>query len=235
VDNKAHILSTATLPQPLIDKMKAAGIAVEVLPFIKTTWVNDEKKRKQVAGITDKTIVFSSKNAVEAVAEMTKNMLHGNIYCVGKQTAELAHKYFGDQIQAVANDATGLAEIMLQEKNIKSVTFFCGDIRRDELPELLKKHKIALTEIVVYTTIVTPHKAEREYDAILFFSPSAVESFFLVNKVNSTTILFAIGNTTANAISNKTDNTIMVCEQPGKELLIDDMIRYYSTINKTIS
>ena len=81
----------------------------------------------------------------------------------------------------------------------------------------------------MYSTIATVEKLSKRYDGILFFSPSAVESFFSLNEVGSNTILFAIGNTTAEAISQKVKNKIIIAESPGKEALVKEMLKYFST------
>lgn len=108
------------------------------------------------------------------------------------------------------------------------MVFFCGDLRREELPDLLKKAGIELTEVVVYQTLETPIKINKDYDGILFFSPSAVKSFFSINQVNSNALFFAIGNTTANAIKPFSKNSIIVSEFPAKDQLLDKAIKYFS-------
>jgi uroporphyrinogen-III synthase len=62
----------------------------------------------------------------------------------------------------------------------------------------------------------------------LFFSSSAVESFFSANYINNNLIFFAIGNTTANTIRQKTNNKVIISEQPGKEALVRKMITYFN-------
>jgi uroporphyrinogen-III synthase len=47
-----------------------------------------------------------------------------------------------------------------------------------ELPKLLKQQDVEVNEIVVYHTIPIPHKLSKITAAVLFFSPSAVESLF---------------------------------------------------------
>ena len=94
--------------------------------------------------------------------------------------------------------------------------FFCGDQRRNDLPEILSKNDIEVQEIVVYETIPVSKKIEEHYHGIMFFSPSAVNSFFLNNKLPSSTILFAIGNTTAEELKKHSTNTIITSDDPGK-------------------
>jgi uroporphyrinogen-III synthase len=80
----------------------------------------------------------------------------------------------------------------------------------------------------VYHTIIAAHKISKDYDGILFYSPSAVESFFLVNTINENAVLFAIGYTTSNALKKFIKNKIIIAEQPGKEALVKKMVEYFS-------
>lgn len=227
MNNRISILSTAALAAPLIDKVSAAGMNIDIEPFIQIDYLNDIPEIKECA-LRKMTAVFTSSNAVEAVARQIEGAEDLKIYCVGNSTAELIKKHFGDKLMGVADNAKGLAELILQNKEITEVTFFCGDMRRDELPELLKQNEIAVKEVVVYSTTLSPVRVEKNYDAILFFSPSAVESFFSLNTVGENSLLFAIGDTTGSALRAKTTNTIITSERPGKELLIDQVIAYYT-------
>jgi uroporphyrinogen-III synthase len=114
------------------------------------------------------------------------------------------------------------------KNHIDKAIFFCGDQRRDDLPEILRTNHVEVSEIVVYHTIAKPHKIEKSYNGILFFSPSAVGSFFTNNKISDKTILFAIGNTTANEIKKYGNNKVIVTDEPSKENLVMEMIRYYT-------
>ena len=78
-------------------------------------------------------------------------------------------------------------------------------------------------------TPLTPQNIKGEnVDAILFFSPSGVESYLKDNKIKNE-ICFCIGETTASALENKTKN-IIIAEQPTIEDVIEVIIR--SNINK---
>ena len=66
------------------------------------------------------------------------------------------------------------------------------------------------------------------YDGILFFSPSAVNSFLLKNKISPKTQLFAIGSTTANALQPFTNQPVIIAETPGKENLLHLAINHFS-------
>ena len=149
-------------------------------------------------------IVFTSSKAVEAVAaNLETHPMHWNFFCIGHGTRTTVHKYFGgSSITATADNASQLAKEIIGRGITHDVLFFCGDQRRDELPDMLSAAGIRATEIVTYETILTPEKIVRQYDGILFFSPSAVQSFFSMNAVQPQTMLFSIGSTTAVGLKN---------------------------------
>jgi uroporphyrinogen-III synthase len=89
-------------------------------------------------------------------------------------------------------------------------------------------------EIIVYETIETPQKMSRkQYDGILFFSPSAVKSYFSVNKLNEEIKVFAVGKTTADSILQNDKREIITSEIPGQENTIDLVISHFSS-TKTV-
>jgi uroporphyrinogen-III synthase len=89
------------------------------------------------------------------------------------------------------------------------------------------KAGIAVEEVVVYRTIEMTHTIPSTYDGILFFSPSAVNSFFAINKEEQTTY-FAIGTTTANALQQYIHANVIVAERATKEDLVKQAISYFS-------
>lgn len=152
------------------------------------------------------------------------------IFCIGYATRQLVHEYFGeDRIAGVAASAATLADVIIGQRR-KEVFFFCGDQRREELPEKLQQQDIRVNEWEVYTTIHTPHRVDPVYDGIVFFSPSAVHSFFSVNSIADSTLLFAIGQTTADTIRTYTANRTICSQSPEKEALIRQVIHYYKKI-----
>lgn len=230
--NNIHILCTRPLPQAIVTDAMQLGIGIDVLPFIETESILSVEVQQEIdqVALQATTVVFTSMNAVDAVTVFLDGHKPAwNIYTLGTTTKNLVSAYFGeDKIMGTAADATALADIIVAEGLAEEVTFFCGDRRRDELPGILRKNDIEVNEIVVYQTIATPHKINKAYQGILFFSPSAVDSFFSINKVAADTLIFAIGSTTAANIKKYTGNKIIVADEPGKENLVDKMITYFT-------
>ncbi len=231
--NKINILSTRPLDQSLINKAAEQNIFIDCVSFIETEIINNDSLKENIINFskTKSTIVFTSMNAVDAVVFYLNNIKPDwKFFCIGHATQALIIKYFGENsIAGKADSASTLADVIINEKNISEIIFFCGDQRREELPEKLLNENINVKEIEVYKTIALSHQIDNDYDAIIFYSPSAVESFFVVNKINNQTILFAIGNTTANEIKKYTDNKIIIAQQPSKKMLAEQAIHFFET------
>lgn len=228
---KITILSTKQLNDSLIHEANQKGIAVEVVSFIETAPVQTIEVQQEIENILlqSATVVFTSANAVETVA----SQLEGQepdwiIYSIGNHTSERVQHYFGaEKIAGTAFTGKELADIIIEESDADEIFFFCGNRRRDELPDILRTNNFEVNEIVVYETMSVPQKVTKEYNGILFFSPSAADSFFLTNKINNQTILFAIGNTTADEIRKHTNNKIIISDEPSKELLMEKVMEYF--------
>lgn len=226
------ILSTRPMDEELIRHAADKGITVEAQSFIETEPLKDAEtagRVKQVSSL-DAVIVFTSMNAVDAVHDLLgRQHPDWKIYCIGNTTRRLVEQYFGaSAIEGTANDASALAEKMIADAVKTEIFFFCGDQRRNELPEILSAYGRRLNEIIVYKTTLVPRALKRSYDGVLFFSPTAVESFFQLNKPASETVMFAIGNTTAGAIQSRCGNPVVVSELPGKENLLKKAISYFN-------
>jgi len=227
----AHILSTRPLDTGLLAHAKACGIVVDTQSFISTDAVRDEglEQHIQELGRQPLTAVFTSMNAVEAVTALVGSKAPWKIFCIGGSTRQLAQKHFGeDAIAGTAPSAAELADVVLAHRPA-GVFFFCGDQRRDELPDKLTAAGVRVNELVVYRTKQTPHYVEGPYDGIAFFSPSAVHSFFSVNIVGDRTLLFAIGSTTAQAIQEYCTNPVVISGSPVKEALVQQIIEHFQT------
>jgi uroporphyrinogen-III synthase len=231
-ENKIHILSTRPLNKSLVQEANAGGISIDELSFIETEAIQDIATQQEIeqAYLQSSTVVFTSMNAVDAVVAWQDGQLPDwVIYCMGNTTKQKLKENYGDHsVVGTANNAAELAELIAEESDTEEVIFFCGEQRRDELPAILRNKGIEVQEIIVYETIHTPHKINKEYQAVLFYSPSAVSSFFSNNKIPEQTILFAIGNTTAKTIQQYCNNTIIIGKAPGKEELVRQAMEYFT-------
>jgi uroporphyrinogen-III synthase len=151
-------------------------------------------------------IIFTSKNAVQSVLESEKitELKLKNCFCVGQKTKELLDEN-NFKVLACENYAEDLGKLIATQYSETAFTFFSGNLRQDVLPNILKDNNVIFDEIKTYETVLTPQKLNEKFDAILFFSPSAVNSYLQENKIENQNC-FCIGNTTAKALEHKTKN-----------------------------
>jgi uroporphyrinogen-III synthase len=215
-----RILSTRKLLSSQRQFLLNAGLSVVESDFIKI-----ENKTFGLKDINDN-LIFSSQNAVQSVLRnpRSENLKDRNVFCVGLKTKALLEQN-GYDVIAHAGYASDLAEIITLIYRSEPFTFFSGNLRRDVLPEALRSAGVNFNEIQVYKTSLTPQKINSAFDGILFFSPSAVDSYLQNNKIKSE-ICFAIGATTAEALS-KHAKTIIVANQPTVENTIIQCINEY--------
>lgn len=234
---KIKILSTKKLNQETLDKASVNDVEIDEVPFITTEPIKNDDLKNVLRGFLQQNIaaVFTSKNAVLVFDQIVNAEVPWKIFCIGQSTKNLVAKVFGkEKISDTADNASELADIILDDDEIKKVIFFCGKQRREELPQKLVAGGKEVEEVVVYQTFETPQKISRKsYDGILFFSPSAVNSFLSLNKINEQTQVFVIGNTTADAIQQNKNKELIIAESPTEENMIDQVIAHFST-TKTV-
>jgi uroporphyrinogen-III synthase len=224
------LLSTRMLDDMLLARAAENYLIIDCIPFIETRHLESEILQQHLQALAGEpvTAVFTSMNAVNAVASQLPVVPHWRIFCTGGLTKEYVIKYFGESaIAATAKNATVLAEKIIAANPSSPIIFFCGDQRLNDLPELLHTHGKTVEEVVVYTTEQTPVFIEKNYNGVLFFSPSAVHSFFSLNTIPTDVVLFSIGKTTAATIQSYCANKVVTSEWPGAESMIDLIIEYY--------
>jgi uroporphyrinogen-III synthase len=210
--------------RPIDDLPGIGNLDIDIIPFTSINLGLDQQTEEQVRKTATEiaAVVFTSSNAIRSIIRYIDNDTPPwTIYCIGNTTFELAKEIFGaEKIRQTAPNASALAEKIIADSDQHEVVFFCGNLRRNDLPGALREKNIAVREIIVYQTTLTPTKLEKEYDAILFFSPSSAESFFSMNKVSPKTVLFVMGQTTSRAIQKHAENRIITGREPDKYQLI---------------
>jgi uroporphyrinogen-III synthase len=175
-------------------------------------------------------LIFSSQNAVLSLMEQNgwEILKTKTVFCVGIKTKELLESN-GFTVDVYMDYASELAEIITLIYNKESYTFLSGNLRKETLPEALKSDGITFNEIEVYQTTLAPFKIseQEKFDGIMFFSPSAVESYLTDNKIKNE-ICFCVGTTTAKALELKKIKNIVIAEIPTIDEVIIEVIQYYN-------
>lgn len=235
---KFKVLSTKKLEPSLVGQAEKDSIEIIEQEFISVKPIlSDEKFDEVYQFLQQSYVVFTSANAVNTIDKYlhlddSYYVVDWKIFCLSGKTKEAINKSVALPKQTIgeANNATELAKKIV-ESGVKEIVFFCGNKRRDELPAILKEAGITVHEMIVYETAETPTVAADDFDGILFFSPSAVESFFSLNKLNKDTVCFAIGKTTADSIADFTDNKIITSNSASQEMMLASLNFYFDNIH----
>lgn len=216
-----NIVSTKKLLPNQKQLLLDANIQLIEEDFIKTTFLSPP-----LEGLGE-ALIFTSQNAVESILHHQKcqDLKSKNVFSVGMKTKDLLTEN-GFNVIAYTGYASDLAEIISLIYNKESYTFFSGNLRRAILPDTLKENGITFNEIEVYETNMTSKKITNKLDGILFFSPSAVESYLKMNTIKDE-MCFCIGETTAESLENKKIKNIIIADKPSVENVISDVLEYY--------
>lgn len=184
----ASVLSTKLLSASQKNLILNAGLSLVEYNAIQT------KALKLPDSVSEKTYpnaIITSQTTVNLI----KDFKIKKCFCVGEKTAAKL-KSFGFHVEIIAESGKELGQKITHNYSELSFTFFGSVKRRPDLSELLREEGMDLTEIFIYDTIKTPKTFQRNFDAVLCFSPSGVESFFEENP-SSEALIICIGETTA--------------------------------------
>lgn len=228
---KLQLLSTAAVNVTALDASLLQEVELDIIPFISTAAINTAELSSQIQDLSHQKIavVFTSAAAVAAVTSCLTILPDWELLCINGKTQRAVEQYFGaSAITFSATHASALAEQIIASEKYKEVIFFCNALRLHELPNQLQAAGIAITELFVYQTISTPVKISKAYQAILFYSPSMVDSFFAINTIDKEAVLFAIGQTTAASIQQHCSNPIIISEKADKEWMLEQALIYFN-------
>jgi len=190
--------------------------------FIK---INPNRISPIVLKKTHKNVVFTSRNAVEAVlaSRSAAELDFENIYCVGRKTRRLLKNAFG-KITHYENNAKDLANHLVEFIDGTEVTYFHGNLSLEELPNILEENNIEVNAIEAYRTKHSGKAIPASAKGIMFFSPSNVESYLKENSTDR--VAYCIGETTAKA-AREHFKKVKVAKIPTVESVIELVNRDY--------
>ncbi|MGA0942441.1 MAG: uroporphyrinogen-III synthase [Flavobacteriaceae bacterium] len=170
--------------------------------------------------------VCSSQNAVRALSEYSHRqdqaiLKSARWYCVGTQTAE-ALEQLGFKVNHCSENAETLIEEVLKPLNDR-ILWFSG-VRKTRALEQFINNK-GCDYIDCYLTRLVEKSFNSAYDALLFFSPSGVESFLKANEMGRAHA-FCIGETTAKAVRPHTE-ALSVSPKATSMQLVLEVIKHF--------
>ena len=170
---KKTILSTIKLSKEQCDLFSNNDIELLQYNFIKITPLSFELP------IHNGSWIFTSKNAVDAVYSSNEKIKCNKMphYCVGEKT-KLALIKNGQKVIKMSNNSLKLAIFLTNNRKNEKYVFCRGSIINKDFSDFFYTNEMNLNEVPVYKTELVPKKIESILDGIMFFSPSAIKSFF---------------------------------------------------------
>jgi uroporphyrinogen III methyltransferase/synthase len=219
------ITRSAAQSEALARELSARGAIPVVLPLV--AFADPEDFAPLDAAIAEierfDWMIFTSAQAVRAVInrgeELKRSLIRSGsklrIACVGPVSAEAARQA-GFAIEYIAETHTGAALAEELGSRLQGMKIFLprSDRANPDLPSALKRYGAQVTEVIAYRTLRPAGAdqknlgqiAEGAADAVLFFSPSAVQHFAelfgneQLRALQDKMAITAVGPVTANAL-----------------------------------
>ena len=168
---------------------------------------------------THQNVVITSKNGVDAILKNcpVEDLDFKTIYCVGRRTKRLIEQRIGP-VKYTAKNAKALANHLVEFMDGTEVSYFCSDIRLDDLTVVLEENNIKVQEIEAYSTKLEAPKLNSSIEGVMFYSPSTIKSFLQKNKPECAA--YCIGESTATE-ARKHFKEVLVAKIPTVESVIE--------------
>ncbi len=197
---------------PYYDLAEKYKLKIDFRPFIHVEGVPAKEFRQDRVNILEHTaVILTSRNAVDHFFRMCEEMRTPvpesmKYFCLSESTAYYLQKYVVYRKRKIFHGKVSfrdLLEVIKKHKNEKYL-LPCSDIHKRNITDLLDGINIKYTKSVFYKTVCSDLSdlADVNYDMLVFFSPSGIESLFKNFpdfKQNGTRIA-AFGTTTSAAV-----------------------------------
>jgi uroporphyrinogen-III synthase len=232
---------------PYSDLAIKYGLKIDFRQFIQVEGVSAKDFRKDRIQILDHTaIIFTSRTAIDHFFRIAVELRLTipdvmKYFCVSEATAFYLQKYIIYRKRKIfyANGKfTDLIDVLLKHKEEKFLIPL-SDMHKDEIPVLLEKAKIPVTEAIMYRTVSSDLSDLKEvnYDMLVFFSPVGIKSLiqnFPDFQQNETKIA-TFGPATAQAVKDaglRLDVQAPVPEAPSMPAALERYIAEFNKNNK---
>ena len=177
----------ASEKSPYYDIAEKYGVKIDFRPFIKVESVSAKEVRQQKVSILDHTaVIFTSRHAIDHIFHLCTELRVTipetmKYFCVTEQVALYIQKYVQYRKRKIFFGATGKIEDLIPsivKHKTEKYLVPMSDVHNDDIKNLLDKHNIQHTEVVMYRTVSNDFGKDEEfdYDMLVFFSPAGVSS-----------------------------------------------------------
>jgi uroporphyrinogen-III synthase len=160
-------------------------------------------------------LIFTSKNGVRAIDNLTDEWKKIPSFAIGKATAKEIEK-LGGMVEFISSKSYGdeFAKEINQKYHNKNFLFLRAKEIVSNISEVFENSDNNLKEIVVYETLCNKSKGYIKKPAIVIFtSPSTVKCFSKISDFENI-LPIAIGNKTKTALLEHTKNPILTPKTP---------------------
>jgi uroporphyrinogen-III synthase len=242
------ILVTQPKPEtdksPYADLQKKYNLKIDFREFIHVEGVPAQEFRQQRVNIAEHTaVILTSRNAVDHFFRICQEMRVTvpdtlKYFCISESTAFYLQKYVQYRKRRIFHGKATINELIDIIKKHKEDKFLypCTDVHKEDIPEILDKHKIQYSKAVIYRTVCSDLSdlADVFYDVLVFFSPSGITSLyknFPKFKQNKTRIA-AFGPSTAKAVEEAGLRLDIHAPKPGTPSMTMALEEYIKQANK---
>jgi uroporphyrinogen-III synthase len=148
------------------------------------------------------TLIFTSKNGVEAVDRITKDWKKYPAIVVGKKTKKAVLNFGGKILSTSSGNGESLEKLILEKFSNRNFLYFRPQKVAREVGKNIQNFGVFTKEKIVYKTVCRKPNSIEKDSFIIATSPLSVKCLFENSKVPDSTIFIAIGETTKKAIPN---------------------------------
>lgn len=201
-----------TEKSPYFDLAAKYKIKIDFRSFIHVEGVPARVFRQERVSILEHTaVILTSRNAVDHFFRMCEEMRitvpdSMKYFCLSESTAYYLQKYVVYRKRKIFHGKQTFQDLLDVIKKHKNEKYLlpCSDIHKRNITDLLDKHNIRYSKSVFYQTVCSDLSdlADVNYDMLVFFSPSGIESLFknFPDFKQNKTRIAAFGSTTSEAV-----------------------------------
>ncbi len=232
---------------PYNDLAVKHNLKIDFRQFIQVEGVPSKDFRKDRIQILDHTaIIFTSRAAIDHFFRISQELRltipdSMKYFCISEATAFYLQKYIVYRKRKIFygnGKFADLVEVLMKHKEDKFLIPL-SDVHKDEIPTLLEKAKIQVTEAIMYRTVSANLSDLKDvnYDVLVFFTPVGIKSLmqnFPDFEQNDTKIA-TFGPATAQAVRDaglRLDVEAPIPEAPSMPAALERFIAEWNKNNK---
>ncbi len=187
-------------------------VKIDFRPFIHVEGVDAQEFRQSRIKLEDHSaVILTSRNAADHYFRMAKELRYTvpdsmKYFCISEAVAYYLQKYVVYRKRKIFFGKQRFVDLMDVIKKNKNEKFLlpCSDIHKQSMLDTLDDAKIDYSKAIMYRTVASDLSdlADVNYDMLVFFSPSGIESLFknFPDFKQNKTRIAAFGATTTKAV-----------------------------------